>query len=315
MCARSAALLATLVAGILFAACDGRMSPAAPDAVAPTVRAIAISGVSSTLSPGQTTQLTVTVLLSTNTSKAADNNEVSWHSSDTSVAHASTTGLLTATGAGETEIRAEYRGLSTTADVAVRQTLFRVSGTVHETAPTEHVTVPGARVEVVGGPLGGQVVETDGNGRFVLAPVATGDFYLYVKKPGYEDQRFWVKDLPRDQNPNIGIDPVLHEVFTGACWASCEPPYPYRRVFAFPLDVRRAGEIRLDFKMHSIDAGLLELGISPPGGADLAFWQILGPGWYSHSGHVTVRLPAGTYVLRAGITQYNAFEVTVTHQN
>jgi hypothetical protein len=62
----------------------------------------------------------------------------------------------------------------------------------------------GARIDVVGGPLADQVFATDGEGRFSLPSVTIGNFSLYFKKRGYEDARFWVKDLPRDARVHRG---------------------------------------------------------------------------------------------------------------
>src|SRR6185503_20239333 len=85
--------------------------------------------------------------------------------------------------------------------------VFHVSGFLHEPSPTSDVVVPTARIEVVGGTLAGQVFTSDDRGHFVLPPVTVGDFYLHFKKPGYEDSRFWVKELPRDEMIEVELVP------------------------------------------------------------------------------------------------------------
>jgi hypothetical protein len=82
-----------------------------------------------------------------------------------------------------------------------------VSGLVHEPSPTAEVVVPAVRIEVAGGTLTGQVFTSDERGRFELPPVKSGDFYLYFKKPGYDDLRFWVNELPRDEAIDVELIP------------------------------------------------------------------------------------------------------------
>ena len=224
MAARNLAVGLTLLAAgvILQSACDSRKAPTRSTQLPPAVSDITISGLPSTLNVGQTAQLIVLALLSDGTSTAVAQGDASWQSSDANVATVSPSGLLTVTGSGEAHIRAEFRGRVGTARLVVSRSGFEIAGVVRESWPTEHVIVPGARVEVVGGALNGQAVVTDRDGRFTLRPVTTADFYLYFKKPGYEDLRFWVKDLPRDQNPDVGLDPMLNEVFSGSCWPGAE---------------------------------------------------------------------------------------------
>jgi hypothetical protein len=42
---------------------------------------------------------------------------------------------------------------------------------------------------------------------FSLPPVQGGDFLIYFKKAGYEDARYWVKELPRDASVDMALVP------------------------------------------------------------------------------------------------------------
>jgi hypothetical protein len=86
-----------------------------------------------------------------------------------------------------------------------------VSGRVHEAPPTAETAIANAEITVTGGVLGGQVFITDDHGRFVLPPVAAGNFALTVEKRGYETTRVEVRDLPR-ADLNVGILPERREV-------------------------------------------------------------------------------------------------------
>jgi hypothetical protein len=86
-----------------------------------------------------------------------------------------------------------------------------VSGRVHEAPPTAETAIGDAHITVMGGVLGGRVFVTDDQGRFVLPPVAMGNFALTFEKRGYETTRIEVRDLPRT-GLDVGILPERREV-------------------------------------------------------------------------------------------------------
>jgi hypothetical protein len=184
--------------------------------------------------------------------------QVSWKSSATDVATVSSGGLLTAKGFGDATVTAVFERLSTSGSVHVtrsadgpQQPPFQVTGLVHEPTTDGGAAVANARIEVVGGPLAGQVFATDEGGQFALPPVTTADFYLYFKKNGYDDSRFWVKELPRDQVIDMVMLPLgllelrwsgtLEEVTSDSGSSNILKGWPGDIVF----ETYRSGEITL----------------------------------------------------------------------
>jgi hypothetical protein len=141
--------------------------------------------------------------------------QASWQSSNEQACRVSA-GMLTSAAAGVTTVTAQFGATSATARVACG---YVITATVHENPPTLDVMLPDARVEVVGGPLDGQVFLTDAQGRVTLAPVDRAGFWLYFKKRGYDDLRFEIFELPRQSQLDISIlrEPEVRVEFSGVC--------------------------------------------------------------------------------------------------
>jgi hypothetical protein len=95
--------------------------------------------------------------------------------------------------------------------VAASGSVF-VRGFLHETPPTASLGVAGARIDVFGGPLSGQVFATDDLGRFRFSVVPNVDFDLRFTKAGYTETRFHVIGLTVDAAPDVTIDPEPGQV-------------------------------------------------------------------------------------------------------
>jgi hypothetical protein len=221
-------------------------TPSVPTASAVTVTTLAVSGLPPESFVGQTVQLSALASFSDSTQKDVTS-ESTWRSSDSAVATVSSTGGVSLTGVGEAEVTASYQGVTGRGRTAVRVAVptppgYVVEGTVHETPPTSDVVLPHVRIEVVGGLLSGRIFETDEAGRFALPPVESGDFYLYFKQGGYDDERFWVRLLPRDARIDVALSPSrrTHTRLTGGICNPTRPYYPPQPACSrYPLQVSR----------------------------------------------------------------------------
>lgn len=115
------AVPAVLICVVASACGGGSSSPSAPSRQ-PTVVAITVLGNLSMASAGQTSQLTASASFSNGTSQVVVA-QVTWESSDPTVASVSATGLCTAVTFGQAEVRARYQGLVGTAQVHVRASM------------------------------------------------------------------------------------------------------------------------------------------------------------------------------------------------
>jgi Bacterial Ig-like domain (group 2) len=223
---------------LVVTACGSRPSPTTPTA---TVHAssLSVSGLPLTVVVGATAQLTASVTLSDGTHKEATA-LVTWQSSEPAVATVTKEGRVTVVGVGEADVSATYQTLTGRAHLVARvpaspPPAYVLSGTVHETAPTEGTRLPNMRIEAIGGALDGQIFATDQNGQFALPPVESAGFALKFKGRGYEDVQFDVVRLPRDQVADIAVPPALQIVTddrSGTATCDRGPVYP---VYAFPL--------------------------------------------------------------------------------
>jgi hypothetical protein len=202
-------------------------SPAAPTSTQPTVTVLTISGLPPSFAVGQSVQLTASGTLSDGT-QLDETLKVNWQSSESTVVTVSTTGLLTVMGLGDADVVATLQGVRGSAHVSVLKPVpaaprYDISGNVHESAPTANVALAGATVGIhfVGCPScphDNQTVTTDATGRFTFAAIETAGFSLVVSKSGYETTFFNIAQLPRDQHPDIGVNPALvtiHEILEG----------------------------------------------------------------------------------------------------
>lgn len=188
--------------------------PATPTIVATPVSGLTIGGLPSSVAVGQSFQLTAMVTLPDGSQKQTQG--AAWKSSDTAGATVSSTGLLTIVAAGiVVDVSATLEDLSATRRLVVP---YRITGVVHESAPTADVPVVGARVEVRGGPDAGKSVTTDSSGSFTLDVQAAG-FTLDVTREGYGAGSVVIGELPRDRHPEIVLLPDARRIsttFTGS---------------------------------------------------------------------------------------------------
>jgi hypothetical protein len=209
----SSLFVAGLVVGVT--ACDNSSRPPSTPSPTPVVTAITIGGTAS-LEVGFSFHLTATARLSDG-STVDVTARATWTSSNVEVATISQGGVLAALKEGDTEVRATYGNvaarhpITVVRDFANRTTpsgTYEVAGLVHETAPMTDIGISHARIEVVGGPLAGQVSFADSDGHFrLLNTVREGNFYLNFTHPAYEDVRFWVRELPRDARVDVAMVP------------------------------------------------------------------------------------------------------------
>jgi hypothetical protein len=244
-------LVALVLSGLLLSACQGGKtagSTTAPNPLTPpTITALTITGVPSRGAVGQTVQLAVSVALSGEDRKSVVPTDVTWRSTDTTVATVSPSGLLAVTGPGTADITAVFQGIAARASLVGGFVIF---GLLREAEPTSARTVAQAQIVVVGGSLDGQVYMTDDEGRFALPPVPDGHFTLNFTKQGYVDLRVPVAEVPRDTQLNVSILPapgMTQEVWEGR--NDCRANFPLLVHYDGPVTVQ---ECRSDSDRPSV---------------------------------------------------------------
>jgi plastocyanin len=183
-------VLGIALAGTI-ASCGGGSTPAAPSpSGSPTVTGLNVTGISASLKPGDSAQLTATASLSNGTTNIVTN-QATWRSDNTDIATVSGSGVVTAVSAGTTEIRASYQNVNASVrlDVAAApqppapQT-YSLCGTIIETSGS--LPISEVVVEVRDRINAGKRTQTDGNGRYCLTNLAPDSFTLRVSKVDYE---------------------------------------------------------------------------------------------------------------------------------
>ena len=88
-------------------------------------------------------------------------------------------------------------------------------------------------------------------GRVTLPPVAAPGFALYVKKPGYDDRRLEIFELPRQTALDVWVyrEPVTQQEHSG----SCGPPMSRTIPIAVPREGRMRA-LRLCRELHGLSA-------------------------------------------------------------
>jgi hypothetical protein len=245
--------VALVLSGSTLSACQGNKTAAsitAPNpATPPTVKALTIIGVPSRGAVGQTVQLAVSVALSGEDRKSVVPDDVTWRSTDTTVATVSPSGLLAVTGPGSADITAVFQGITGRASLVGG---FVISGLLREAEPTSARTVAQAQIVVVGGSLDGQVYMTDDEGRFALPPVPAGHFTLNFTKQGYVDLRVPVVEVPRDTYLNVSILPapgMTQEIWEGH--NDCRADFPLLVHYDGPVTVQECGFDRASVFLRS----------------------------------------------------------------
>jgi hypothetical protein len=201
--------------------------------------------------------------------------DAAWRCEDETTCTVSAAGVLTGVTGGQTNVTAKWKALSASVPVTAGYILTAI---VHEAAPTASRNLADVAVQVVGGALQGQTSSTDADGRVTLPLVERPGFDVYFKKPGYDDVRYSVVQLPRDSAANISLAPAAVTIpFSLSGQNPCtelQPwggEYPFtggnaRLVTSFP--VYRAGQIVVTELQVPYDIGgtaLLIVRLDPTG--------------------------------------------------
>jgi hypothetical protein len=125
-----------------------------------------------------------------------------------------------------------------TVDARLTRKNATVSGRVTESAPTEEVSIPGARLRVVNGPLAGTAITADRNGGFSLTGVS-GAADVAVQADGFSDALVRI-DPARGTAISIPLTPVPRTVVETI---GAYPPAPRRPATSFFRAVHNAGSI------------------------------------------------------------------------
>jgi trimeric autotransporter adhesin len=142
-------LVGPTIVVLMVAGCGGSSSssPSSPSTSStpatstPTVSSVTVSGVPSSITTGQTAQLSATATLSNGTAQTVTGT-CTWSSSNTVVATVNASGFLTASGAGDADIRCTYQSASGSATVhvsapAVTTTSLSVTGVSGDLRPSQ----------------------------------------------------------------------------------------------------------------------------------------------------------------------------------
>jgi len=105
------------------------------------------------------------------------------------------------------------------------------------------------------------VFSSDERGRFSLPPVQAGDFFIYFKKAGYEDARYWVKELPRDASVDMALVPqrTIVDRWSGTLEVRIVDNHIFNDIVGWPGDVgfetRRTSEATLTLVVGCVAFG------------------------------------------------------------
>ena len=170
-------------------------SPAPPASPAPVPVRIQVEGPPGLSSIGQTAQLHAFAVFSDG-SRRDVTGETGWLSFGESIVTVSSTGLATATGFGEVDIRAEHRGLFAGIRLPVSRAfgpLFRLTGVIRDL--DTGAAVPGAMVErLAARPLDGATALSDHTGAFDVGEAA-GVVSLRLSRFGYAGRFTTIPDM------------------------------------------------------------------------------------------------------------------------
>lgn len=169
-----------------------------------------------------------------------------WRSSH-DACRASGGGMVEAVGGGTAQITATFAGV-TSVPVPVACGIF-LTVTTHENFPTEHVTVPAVQGEILDGLLAGHTFVTDANGRASLPPAGDSGFLIHVKKPGFENYAYRVRQPSRETNIRIPMTPefTAQVAFQGQCSSASFQ----RLIENYPFTTGRMGKLRMRVDLQS----------------------------------------------------------------
>jgi hypothetical protein len=195
---------------LVFAGCGGGSSPPpAPTPTPPTVTGVSVTGAAGAPTVGDTAQLTATAAFSDGSSQSVTS-QAAWESSNPAVATVSASGLATFLAAGDSDLKATFRGTTGTSRVTVATKApprFQLSGRITESGTTKLVT--GATVTIVDGPDAGRSAVTDAGGMYMLTAITTGSFSLRATRSDFETQTVPVS-LTKDSSVDFALKLVTN---------------------------------------------------------------------------------------------------------
>jgi hypothetical protein len=197
-----------LAAVTLIAACsttNGNPSSPAP----PTTAGVQSIIVTSSATSSSTFQMAARAAMADGTSRDVTT-QAAWDTSNASLATISPTGVLTARGSGQVEVRATFQDKTGSVSVAVsappKGPSVMLFGDVSETPPTPKV-LPGTTIQITAGPDSGLSVVTDANGRFRFS-AQTATIAVEARKDGYLLWRLSNLILDHDQPLYVALYPI-----------------------------------------------------------------------------------------------------------
>jgi hypothetical protein len=214
-----------------------------PTTPTPTVESVNISG-GRDLVEGETVTLTVSVRWSSGGTETVSDG-VTWTTDDSAVATVTNRGAVTALAPGETRIRATLNNVAGTTTLKVSPGVRVTAGRVHESRPTEHTGIPGARVTVTSSGGTTETAVTDGAGSFSVR-LTPGVVRVTVTAPGYD--ALAIEQVASPGAPlSLAMVPTNQEVRIAFPYISTgpvnnNPPQIQQRVFR--IDAHHSGELR-----------------------------------------------------------------------
>lgn len=172
----------------------GTNTPTTPAPTAPTVSSVTVTGPTSSATTGQTAQFTATAVMSNGTTQTVTD-QSSWQSSNGSVATVSGSGLVTAVGAGDADVRATYQNVAGSARISVVSPSHSLCGTVRSSST--NATISAAELEILTGANAGRRVTADNAGAFCLNNLQQGGLTVRIRASGYStsDQNLTVNGM------------------------------------------------------------------------------------------------------------------------
>ena len=199
---------------VLAVACGGGLTAAptpapTPGPAAPTVTAVAVSGVSGAPAAGGSATLVATATMSDGTTQVVTA-QATWASSDANIATVSATGQVQFVAAGDVEFKATHRNVTGSLKLTVGPkppNKFTLRG-----AMTDGVNGKGIRdvtVRILDGPNAGRSAATDDAGAFVLADLIESTFTVRISQAFY-DSVDRVVVLNGDARLDVSMKPALN---------------------------------------------------------------------------------------------------------
>jgi hypothetical protein len=195
--------------------------------------------------------------------------DVTWQVSPPEIATVSPNGVLNMLAPGEVEVQATFGKAKGSRQLAIGGELFTVSGSIHQSAPSDDVELAGATVEITKGVYAGRATSTDADGYFSLGRLA-GPLELSITKAGYEAGR-WSGTISEAQDILLFLRlefRLVQDVFRDACFSNVAPC----DLFIHPLAIHHDGTVEIDVRVWTYD-GFVSLELRRKGGERIAQWE------------------------------------------